>query len=58
MKCSRGGSHPRLSGLLPVKLALETGGMLTHLLSAAFFGVSYIFVYRSFYGMRIRQSQH
>jgi K(+)-stimulated pyrophosphate-energized sodium pump len=43
---------------LAVKLTTQTGGMLTHLLSAAFFAVSFVFVYRSFYGMRIRQSQH
>jgi K(+)-stimulated pyrophosphate-energized sodium pump len=42
---------------LAVKLTAQTGGMLTHLLSAAFFAVSFIFVYRSFYGMRIRQSR-
>src|SRR6202521_858821 len=51
-----------LFGLLAVELAVtltaQTGGMLTHLLSAAFFAVSFVFVYRSFYGMRIRQSQH
>jgi K(+)-stimulated pyrophosphate-energized sodium pump len=41
---------------LAVKLTMQTGGMLTHLLSAAFFAVSFVFVYRSFYGMRIRQS--
>src|SRR5216683_2156849 len=42
---------------LAVKLTAQTGGLLTHLLSAAFFVVSFVFVYRSFYGMRIRQSQ-
>jgi K(+)-stimulated pyrophosphate-energized sodium pump len=51
-----------LFGLLAVELAVrltaQTGGTLTHLLSAAFFAVSFVFVYRSFYGMRIRQSQH
>jgi K(+)-stimulated pyrophosphate-energized sodium pump len=41
---------------LAVKLTAETGGMLTHVLSAAFFAVSFVFVYRSFYNMRIRQS--
>src|SRR5580693_9048994 len=41
---------------LAVKLTLETGGTLTHVLAAAFFAVSFVFVYRSFYGMRIRQS--
>jgi K(+)-stimulated pyrophosphate-energized sodium pump len=39
---------------LAVKLTAETGGTLTHLLSAAFFVVSFLFVYRSFYAMRIR----
>ena len=28
--------------------------MLTHILAAAFFLVSFFFVYRSFYGMRIK----
>jgi K(+)-stimulated pyrophosphate-energized sodium pump len=41
---------------LAVKLTAQTGGTLTHVLSAAFFAVSFVFVYRSFYGMRIRQS--
>jgi len=34
----------------------ETGGTLSHILAAAFFAVSFTFVYRSFYGMRIRGS--
>jgi K(+)-stimulated pyrophosphate-energized sodium pump len=38
---------------LAVKLAATSGGGLTHALAAAFFVVSFIFVYRSFYGMRI-----
>jgi K(+)-stimulated pyrophosphate-energized sodium pump len=42
---------------LAVKLTVETGGKLTHILAAAFFLVSFVFVYRSFYGMRIRTSQ-
>jgi K(+)-stimulated pyrophosphate-energized sodium pump len=46
-----------LFGLLAVELAVkltsETGGGLTHALAAAFFAVSFFFVYRSFYGMRI-----
>ncbi len=50
-----------LFGLLAVSLAVrltaETGGGLTHLLAAAFFVISFIFVYRSFYSMRIRSSQ-
>ncbi|MGA8408140.1 MAG: sodium-translocating pyrophosphatase [Candidatus Acidiferrales bacterium] len=47
-----------LFGLLAVELAVqltaETGGNLTHVLAAAFFLVSFFFVYRSFYGMRIK----
>ena len=50
-----------LFGLLAVELAVkltsETGGMLTYVLSAVFFAVSFFFVYRSFYGMRIRQKK-
>jgi K(+)-stimulated pyrophosphate-energized sodium pump len=46
-----------LFGLLAVELAVKltatSGGQLAHILAAAFFLVSYIFVYRSFYGMRI-----
>ncbi|HKM79520.1 MAG TPA: sodium-translocating pyrophosphatase [Candidatus Acidoferrum sp.] len=41
---------------LAVKLTMETGGTLTHILAAAFFAVSFTFVYRSFYAMRIRGS--
>jgi K(+)-stimulated pyrophosphate-energized sodium pump len=47
-----------LFGLLAVELAVkltsETGGSLSHLLAAAFFVVSFLFVYRSFFGMRIK----
>jgi K(+)-stimulated pyrophosphate-energized sodium pump len=47
-----------LFGLLAVELAVQMtasqGAGLTHVLAAAFFIVSFIFVYRSFYGMRIR----
>ncbi len=50
-----------LFGLLAVELAVqltaETGGMLTHVLAAVFFVISFIFVYRSFYGMRIHASE-
>ncbi len=46
-----------LFGLLAVELAVqltaEQGPMLTHVLSAAFFVVMLVFVWRSFYGMRI-----
>jgi K(+)-stimulated pyrophosphate-energized sodium pump len=49
-----------LFGLLAVELAVKltanAGGGLSHLLAAAFFFVSFFFVYRSFYGMRIRGS--
>ncbi|HKO04500.1 MAG TPA: sodium-translocating pyrophosphatase, partial [Candidatus Acidoferrales bacterium] len=38
---------------LAVKLTAEAGGMLTRSLAAAFFAVSIVFVYRSFYAMRI-----
>jgi K(+)-stimulated pyrophosphate-energized sodium pump len=47
-----------LFGLLAVELAVQLtatqGSTLTHILSAAFFIVSFTFVYRSFYSMRIR----
>jgi len=50
-----------LFGLLAVELAVqltaETGGMLTHVLAAVFFLISFTFVYRSFYSMRIRTSE-
>jgi K(+)-stimulated pyrophosphate-energized sodium pump len=49
-----------LFGLLAVELAVRltatSGEMLTHILSAVFFIVSFTFVYRSFYSMRIRGS--
>ena len=49
-----------LFGLLAVELAVQLtasqGNGLTHVLAAAFFVVSFFFVYRSFYGMRIRGS--
>jgi K(+)-stimulated pyrophosphate-energized sodium pump len=51
-----------LFGLLAVELAVHLtysqGSALTHVLAAAFFAVSVIFVYRSFYGMRIRADAH
>ena len=47
-----------LFGLLAVELAVSLttsqGGALAHLLAAAFFMVSFFFVYKSFYGMRIK----
>jgi K(+)-stimulated pyrophosphate-energized sodium pump len=49
-----------LFGLLAVELAVKltatSGGTLTRALAAAFFAVSFVFVYKSFYGMRIRQA--
>ena len=49
-----------LFGLLAVELAVQLtatqGSGLTHVLSAAFFLVSVVFVYRSFYGMRIKEA--
>ncbi|HEV2177089.1 MAG TPA: sodium-translocating pyrophosphatase [Terriglobia bacterium] len=49
-----------LFGLLAVELAVQltatSGSSLTHMLAAAFFAVSFFFVYRSFYGMRIRSA--
>src|SRR3984893_9550320 len=48
-----------LFGLLAVELAVQLtasqGEGLTHILAAVFFAVSFFFVYRSFYGMRIRE---
>jgi K(+)-stimulated pyrophosphate-energized sodium pump len=38
---------------LAVKLTTEAGSSLSHALAAAFFIVSFVFIYRSFYGMRI-----
>jgi K(+)-stimulated pyrophosphate-energized sodium pump len=47
-----------LFGLLAVELAVtltaERGAGFSHVLSVIFFGLSLIFVWRSFYGMRIR----
>jgi len=48
-----------LFGLLAVELAVQLtatqGSALAHILAAVFFVVSFVFVYRSFYGMRIRE---
>ena len=38
---------------LAVRLAVEQGPFLGHVLSAVFFALSTVFVWRSFYGMRI-----
>jgi K(+)-stimulated pyrophosphate-energized sodium pump len=49
-----------LFGLLAVELAVtlaaESGPSLTRALAAIFFAVSLVFVWRSFYAMRIRSS--
>ena len=42
---------------LAVKLTADTGGNLTHILAAVFFLISFTFVYRSFYNMRIRSTR-
>jgi K(+)-stimulated pyrophosphate-energized sodium pump len=42
-----------LFGLLAVELAVTLPDGLTKVLAAVFFGVSLVFVHRSFYGMRI-----
>jgi K(+)-stimulated pyrophosphate-energized sodium pump len=51
-----------LFGLLAVELAVQLtasqGEGLTHILAAVFFSISFIFVYRSFYSMRIRSTAH
>ncbi|HLY59985.1 MAG TPA: sodium-translocating pyrophosphatase [Terriglobia bacterium] len=41
---------------LAVKLTLTSGSLLVHGLAGGFFMISFFFVYRSFYGMRIRQT--
>ncbi len=49
-----------LFGLLAVELAVQlstTSATLTHVLAAIFFLVSFFFVHRSFYGMRIRSDE-
>ena len=50
-----------LFGLLAVELAVtlthDQGPMITNVLALAFFAVSFCFVYRSFYGMRIRSGE-
>ena len=51
-----------LFGLLAVELAVQLtasqGEGLTHILAAVFFAISFVFVYRSFYSMRIRATDH
>ena len=49
-----------LFGLLAVELAVQLtadmGSGVSHALAAGFFLISMVFVYRSFYGMRIRSA--
>jgi K(+)-stimulated pyrophosphate-energized sodium pump len=52
-----------LFGLLAVELAVKLTSSqgntsVTHVLAALFFIVSFTFVYRSFYAMRIRSDAH
>ena len=51
-----------LFGLLAVSLAVrltsQLGGTVSHALAAGFLAVSIVFVYRSFYGMRIGSGAH
>ena len=46
-----------LFGLLAVELAITLDPALSHILAAVFFLISTIFVYRSFYGMRIKTDE-
>jgi K(+)-stimulated pyrophosphate-energized sodium pump len=49
-----------LFGLLAVELAVDLASknaMLTHILAGVFFLISFFFVYRSFYGMRIKAGE-
>jgi K(+)-stimulated pyrophosphate-energized sodium pump len=50
-----------LFGLLAVELAVnlraDAGSMTTHIIAVAFFLTAVVFVYRSFYGMRIRSGE-
>jgi K(+)-stimulated pyrophosphate-energized sodium pump len=50
-----------LFGLLAVELAVslthDRGSNVTHILAAGFFVVSFFFVYKSFYGMRIKDAE-
>ncbi len=46
-----------LFGLLAVELAITLPENTAHVLAAVFFGISMVFVYRSFYGMRIQSGE-
>ena len=43
---------------LGVRLTTEAGSAVSHGLAAAFLVISIVFVYRSFYGMRIGSEAH
>jgi hypothetical protein len=42
----------------PLRLSEQQGEGMSHSLAALFFVVSVVFVYRSFYGMRIGKAAH
>jgi K(+)-stimulated pyrophosphate-energized sodium pump len=42
---------------LAVQMTVSQGQALTHILAAIFFAISFFFVHRSFYGMRIRADE-
>jgi K(+)-stimulated pyrophosphate-energized sodium pump len=50
-----------LFGLLAVQLAVSVtatqGAMLSHILAGTFLALAMVFVYRSFYGMRIESEK-
>jgi K(+)-stimulated pyrophosphate-energized sodium pump len=46
-----------LFGLLAVELAITLDPTVSHMLAAVFFLISTVFVYRSFYGMRIKTDE-
>ncbi len=46
-----------LFGLLAVELAITLDPAVSHMLAAAFFAISTVFVWRSFYGMRIKSEK-
>ena len=46
-----------LFGLLAVELAITLDPTVSHILAAVFFLISTVFVYRSFYGMRIKTDE-
>jgi len=46
-----------LFGLLAVELAITLTPCMAHFLAAVFFAVSLVFIWRSFYGMRIKSQK-